>query len=84
MLSEQIKILSREEGELLKSDKLTKKSRNNTGLYLTIEGGCYTAYDYAERQSWVELFGSEKSAPEGWSKDFDNPLDAIDWLLSKA
>ena len=81
MLSEQIKILSREEGELLKADKLTKKSRNSTGLYLTIEGGSYTAYDYAERQSWVEYFGSEKDAPEGWSKEFDNPLDAIDWLL---
>lgn len=81
MLSEQIKILSREEGELLKADKLTKKSRNNTGLYLTIDGGCYTAYDYASRQNWTEYFGSEKGAPEGWSKEFDNPLDAIDWLL---
>ena len=81
MLSEQIKILSREEVELLKADKLTKKSRNNTGLYLMIEGGSYTAYDYAERQSWEEYFGSEKGAPEGWSKEFNNPLDAIDWLL---
>ena len=50
MLREQIKILSREEGELLKADKLTKKSRNSTGLYLTIDGEKYTAYDYVERQ----------------------------------
>ncbi len=81
MLSEQIKILSCEEAELLKADKLPKKSRNSTGLYLTIESGKYTAYDYSERQSWSEYFGSIKNAPEGWSKDFNNPLDAIDWLL---
>ena len=81
MLSEQIKILSREEGELLKADKLTKKSRNSTGLYLTCEDGHYTAYDYSERQSWNDYFGSSKNAPEGFIKEFSNPLDAIDWLL---
>ena len=51
MLSEQIKILSREEGELLKADKLTKKNRNSTGLYLTCEDGHYTAY-VMERLFW--------------------------------
>jgi hypothetical protein len=66
---------------MLKTDKLTKKHRNDTGLYLTCNDGHYTAYDYAERQSWSEYFGSKKHAPEGWIKEFDNPLDAIDWLL---
>ena len=81
MLSEQIKILSREESELLKADKLTKKSRNSTGLYLVCEEGHYTAYDYSERQSWSDYFGSSKNAPEGFIKEFSNPLEAIDWLL---
>ena len=80
MLSEQIKILSREESELLKADRLPKSRRNKTGLYLHVENGIYTAYDYSERQNWEEYFGSEKNAPEGWSKEFDNPLEAIDWL----
>ena len=81
MLSEKIKILSREEAELLVADKLPKKQRNSTGLYLTCESGHYTAYDYSERQSWSEYFGSTKSAPEGFMKEFSSPLDAIDWLL---
>ena len=80
MLSEQIKLLSSDESELLKADRLPKSRRNSTGLYLTCEDGHYTAYDYSERQSWVEYFGREKTAPEGWSKEFSNPLDAIDWL----
>ena len=81
MLSEKIKLLSLEEAELLKADKLTKKQRNSTGLYMTCDGGHYTAYDYSERQSWSEYFGSTKGAPEGYSKEFSSPLDAIDWLL---
>ena len=81
MLSEQIKILSREEAELLKADKLSKKRRNATGLYLVCEPGKHTALDFSERQSWSDCFGSMKNAPEGWAKDFTNPLDAIDWLL---
>ena len=81
MLSEQIKILSSEEAEMLKADKLTRKHRNGTGLYMTCKDGHYTAYDYSERQSWSEYFGSKENAPEGWIKEFDNPLDAIDWLL---
>ena len=28
------------------------------------------------------MFGGVKGAPEGWSKEFTNPIDAIDWLLS--
>jgi hypothetical protein len=81
MLKEQIKILSKADAELLRADKLSKRYRNQTGYYLTIESGKYTAYDYSERQSWKEYFGSYENAPEGWSKEFDNPLDAIDWLL---
>ena len=30
---------------------------------------------------WSECFGSMDSAPEGYSKEFSSPLDAIDWLL---
>ena len=81
-LHEQIKLLSRKESELLKADRLPKKQETKTGLYLVCEDGRYTALDYGERQSWREMFGSVESAPEGWSKDFTNPLDAIDWLLS--
>ena len=81
-LREQIKILSRKESELLKADRLPKKHENRTGLYLLCEDGHYTAFDYGERQSWREMFGSVEGAPSGWSKEFSNPLDAIDWLLS--
>ena len=81
MLSDKIKMLSREEAELLRADKLPKKHRNSSGLYLTSENGQYTAYDYSERQSWSDFFESAESAPEGFIKEFDSPLDAIDWLL---
>ena len=81
-LKEQIKILTRKESELLKVDKLPKKQQTKTGLYLVCEDGRYTGFDYSDRQAWQEMFGSVEGAPEGWSKDFDNPLDAIDWLLS--
>ena len=81
MLSDKIKMLSVAEAELLKVDKLPKKQQNSTGLYLTCEGGHYIAYDYTERQSWRDFFESAKSAPEGFIKEFSNPLDAIDWLL---
>ena len=81
MLSEQIKLLSSDESELLKADRLPKSRRNSTGLYLTCEDGHYTAYDYSERQSWSDYFGSIKNAPEGYSKEFSSPLKAIDWLL---
>ena len=81
MLSEKIKILSSEEAELLTADKLPKKHRNSSGLYLTCEDGHYIAYDYSERQSWSDFFESTESAPEGFSKEFSSPLDAINWLL---
>ena len=81
-LREQIKLLSQKESELLKADRLSKKQEMKTGLYLLCEDGRYTAYDYAERQSWREMFGGVENAPTGWSKEFTNPLDAIDWLLS--
>lgn len=81
-LREQIKLLSRNESELLKADRLPKKQQMKTGLYLVCGDGRYTALDYAERQAWRETFGGTENAPEGWSKDFTNPLDAIDWLLS--
>lgn len=83
MLKDEIKILSPEESELLKADKLSRKHMNETGLYLLCEGGKYEAYDYGERESWSEYFGSYENAPTGWSKEFSNPLDAIDWLLSQ-
>ena len=79
-LSEEIKILSPEECELLRADKLVKSRRNRTELYLICESGKYTAFDYADRQAWIELFGKE-AAPVGHEKKFDNPLRAIDWLL---
>ena len=81
-LKEQIRMLTRKESELLKADKLPKKQQIKTGLYLVCEDGCYTGFDYGDRQAWQEMFGGVESAPEGWSKDFTNPLDAIDWLLS--
>ena len=81
-LSEQIKIISREESRLLESDKLSKNLCIETGLYLVCENGSYTAFDFSERQSWIDYFGTKKDAPQGWSKEFPDPLDAIDWLLS--
>ena len=81
-LSEQIKIISREESQLLEADKLSKNLRIETGLYLVCENGSYTAFDFSERQSWIDYFGTKKDAPQGWSKEFPDPLDAIDWLLS--
>ena len=80
-LREKIKIISRKESELLKADKLSKNSYINTGLYLVCEPEHYLALDFSERQSWSEYFGSKKDTPQGWSKDFSDPLSAIDWLL---
>lgn len=80
-LKEQIRILSAEEAELLKADKLPKRLKIATGLYLVCSEGKYTGYDYAERQSWIESFGNKSKAQEGWSKEFDDPLNAIDWLF---
>ena len=80
-LKEQIRILSVEEAELLKADKLPKRLRIATGLYLICSEGKYTGYDYSERQSWIESFGNKSNAQEGWSKEFDDPLSAIDWLF---
>ena len=81
-LKEQIKILTRKESELLEADKLPKKKQTKTGLYLVCEDGRYTGFDYGDRHAWQEMFGGVEGAPKGWSKDFTNPLDAIDWLLS--
>ena len=81
-LKEQIGLLTLEESELLKADKLPKKRWNATGLYLVCEPEHYVALDYSERQSWRGYFGNDKNAPSGHIKDFSNPLDAIDWLLS--
>ena len=81
-LSEKIAILSVEEGDLLKADRLSSNRRNHTGLYLVCEPEHYVAFDFSDRQSWCDYFGSMKDAPQGWSKDFINPLDAIDWLIS--
>lgn len=81
-LKEQIKMLTEKEGELLKADKLPKRQQIKTGLYLICEDGHYTGFDYCDRQAWQEMFGGVKGAPEGWSKEFTNPIDAIDWLLS--
>ena len=81
-LKEQIKILTRKESELLEADKLPKKKQTKTGLYLVCEDGRYTGFDYGDRHAWQEMFGGTEGAPEGWSKDFTNPLDALDWLLS--
>ena len=80
-LKEQVKILSSDEGKLLEADKLTKNQRNSTGLYLVC-GDKYIAYDYSERQNWIEFFGKFEKAPKGHSKEFSDPLSAVDWLLS--
>ena len=82
LLKEQIKLLNKSESELLIAGKLPKRQENQKGLYLLCEEGRYTAFDYTDRQSWQEMFGNNTNAPEGWSKEFPNPLDAIDWLLS--
>ena len=79
-LINQINLLSPEEGELLSVDRLSKNRQNRTDLYLVCEPNKYTAFDYSDRQSWVEYFGDEK-APKGYSEQFKNPLSAIDWLL---
>ena len=81
-LSEQIRIISRKDSELLKADKLSKKHYISTGLYLVCEPEKYLALDFSDRQSWCEYFGNDKDAPQGWSKEFSDPLSAIDWLLS--
>ena len=80
LLSEQIKIISPEEGKLLEADKLSKNRQISTGLYLVCNINNYTAYDYSDRQYWIEYYGSS-NAPEGWSKEFCEPLSAIDWLF---
>ncbi|MBR1438254.1 MAG: hypothetical protein IJ587_06920 [Synergistaceae bacterium] len=80
-LKEQIRMLTTQEAELLKKDKLPKRLKNATGLYLTCDGKRYTGYDYSERQAWIESFETQSNAPKGWSKEFSNPLDAIDWLF---
>ena len=67
-LAEEIRILSVEESELLETDKLAKSRWINTGLYLVCEEN-HTAFDYAERQSWVDFFG-ECEAPKGHKKTF--------------
>ncbi len=81
-LSERISILTVPESELLKADKLPKNRHISTGLYLVCESGNYIAFDFSERQAWCDYFGSMKGAPQGWSEEFTNPLDAIDWLIS--
>ena len=81
-LSEQIRIISKEESQLLKSDKLSKNRRISTGLYLVCEPDSYIALDFSDRQSWSDYFGNKKDAPQGWIKKFPDPLSAIDWLLS--
>ena len=91
-LKEQIRMLTTQEAELLKKDKLPKRLKNATdildnylfddkGLYLTCDEKRYTGYDYSERQAWIESFETQSNAPKGWSKEFSNPLDAIDWLF---
>lgn len=82
LLSEQIKIISKEESELLKADKLSKSRRMKTGLYLVCNPDNYIALDFSDRHSWIDYFGEKENAPQGWSREFSNPLKAIDWLLS--
>lgn len=81
-LSNQIKMLSVEEKELLLADKLPKDSRNRLGLYLVIEpDGSYTACDYSDRQVWLEEFPGTSKMPEGFVMNMESPIEAIDWLL---
>ena len=79
-ISEQITVISEEEAELLKADKF---SRESTGLFLVCppEKNTYRALDYKERLSWIDFFGKVDHAPRGYEKEFNNPLEAIDWLL---
>lgn len=78
LLAEQITIINADEAKLLQADRYTK----GTGLYLVCEPNEYTALDYKERMNWAEYFGSYDNAPTGYSKQFENPLAAIDWLLA--
>ena len=82
LLTEQIKIITIEESELLQADKLSKNLRIDTGLYLVCEPNRYIALDFSEHQSWIEYFKDKKNAPQGWVKEFPDPLSAVDWLLS--
>ena len=81
-LSEQIKIISKEESELLKADKLSKSRRIKTDLYLVCNSDNYIALDFSDRLSWIDQFKTKKGASQGWVEEFSNPLEAIDWLLS--
>ena len=81
-LSEEVRLLSEEESQMLIADKLPKSKRIKSGLYLVCRtANSYTALDYGDRQNWQECFGEDTgSSPEGWVKDFKSPLRAIDWL----
>ena len=78
-LSNEIKLLTLEEAEALRCDKLPHSKVNDKGFYLNCENESYTAFDYSERQFWLEFIGQE-GAPEGYEKEFSDPLSAVDWL----
>ena len=82
-ISEEIKFISPDEGKLLQADKLSKNRRHSTGLYLACDNDKYIAYDFADRQAWIEYFNRTEAAPQGFTKEFKNPLEAIDWLMEE-
>lgn len=78
-LSEEIRIITPEEANALRSGKLPQSKLNDKGFYLVCSEGRYIAFDYAERQFWIEFIGKE-GMPDGYEKKFKDPLRAIDWL----
>ena len=87
-LRSKIKILTSKQCSLLINGKLHKKHRIQSGLYLAQEdNGLYIACDYSIPERCLQIYGLSgdfiysQDNGEGFVEEFNNPLDAVDYLL---
>lgn len=78
-LSNEIRIITPEEAEALRKGKIPQTKINDKGFYLMCERESYIAFDYSERQFWLEFIGKE-GVPDSYERKFTDTLRAIDWL----
>ncbi len=91
LLRDRIRMITPDQCSQLIAGKLPEEYRISTGLYLAQESnGRFTACDYSTPEYWASVeerdgfprhFVYLPEDGEGWVEGFDNPLDAVDYLL---